>query len=291
MRLLVHFHVYYHDQVPYYLHKLAAIGGCDWDLFVTWNAPSAQTEAEIRRFRPDAHFLQVENVGYDIWPFVSLLRQVDLSAYDLVMKLHTKSARGKHVRLNGVRIGGYRWRDLLVDALLDSPARFASLLNIFAQDSQAGLACNSVCVRKLSGNLPEDTQPLQAEMARLGLRPEADTFCAGTMFLARMAPFARLRDSDLRPESFDASSASSRIGSMAHIYERICTFVVTDAGYRIVPVVTDRRADFQMRVGRRLQPFFQQIFRLDREGPDRVKVLTLLGHRFILTRKAAQDKK
>ena len=73
-RLLVHLHVYYHDQVVYFIEKMKNISGCEWDLLVTYSEYDGRTEALIREFRPDAGFLKVENVGYDVWPFISVLK-------------------------------------------------------------------------------------------------------------------------------------------------------------------------------------------------------------------------
>ena len=91
MRLLVHLHIYYHDQTEYFVGKLANINGCDWDLYVTMNNLNPVTMSLVRAVKPDAHFVETDNIGYDIWPFISIIKSVNLADYDLVMKLHTKS--------------------------------------------------------------------------------------------------------------------------------------------------------------------------------------------------------
>ena len=84
--------------------------------------------------------------------------------------------------------------------------------------------------------LPEDNALLEEELARMGLQvgPD-DMYCAGTMFLARLAPYAVLRDAPVTAASYSAQSQSSQTGTLAHVQERICTYAVTAAGYRIVP--------------------------------------------------------
>ena len=61
------------------------------DVVVTYSAPAALEEA--RRCFPDARFVECENVGYDVWPFLKVLNETDLSGYSHVLKLHTKCDR------------------------------------------------------------------------------------------------------------------------------------------------------------------------------------------------------
>ena len=44
-RLLVHLHVYYPEQLPWFVEKLSHINGCEWDLYVT----CSREEERIRR--------------------------------------------------------------------------------------------------------------------------------------------------------------------------------------------------------------------------------------------------
>ena len=81
-RLLVHLHIYYHNQVDYFIGKMKNITDCEWDLLVTFSEYDSQTEALIKEFKPSAAFLKVENVGYDVWPFISVLKKIDFSRYD-----------------------------------------------------------------------------------------------------------------------------------------------------------------------------------------------------------------
>ena len=70
MKLLVHFHVYYHDQVDYFIEKMSNINGCDWDLYVTMSEMNPETVGKLRQFKPSAVFIKIENLGYDVWPFI-----------------------------------------------------------------------------------------------------------------------------------------------------------------------------------------------------------------------------
>ena len=78
-RVLVVFHLYYHNQVPYLISKMKNITGVEWDLVVTSNNLTGETADVIRRFKPDVRFMETENRGYDIWPFIKRIKEKDLS--------------------------------------------------------------------------------------------------------------------------------------------------------------------------------------------------------------------
>ena len=48
MKLLVHLHVFYHDQVPWFLERLRSLDGYDWDLIVTFCEADAAMEKAVK---------------------------------------------------------------------------------------------------------------------------------------------------------------------------------------------------------------------------------------------------
>ena len=118
-RVLVVFHLYYHNQISYFINKMKNITGVEWDLIVTGNNLNGNAVSTIRQFKPDAQFMQTDNVGYDIWPFIQCIKTIDLSKYLYVIKLHTKNEDMETtIHFNGIRFRGNKWVRLMVDALL-----------------------------------------------------------------------------------------------------------------------------------------------------------------------------
>ena len=78
-KLLVILHMYYPDQADYFVRKLGNICCCDWKLVVTYTEYDAVAFRAIRDFVPDAEFMKVENIGYDIWPFIKVIRNTYLA--------------------------------------------------------------------------------------------------------------------------------------------------------------------------------------------------------------------
>lgn len=282
MRLLVHFHIYYQDQIPFFIGRLRNINGCDWRLVVTFSSLSDSSRNELISFRPDTVFKQVENFGYDIWPFISVMKSVDVSEYDLVMKLHTKSPSFAKQRLNGFRFSGYQWRDVLVDSLLGSPEIFKKNLARFEDDGELGLLCARETLRYLSQGTPEDLDMLEGECARLGICSRDRFFCAGTMFLARTEPYLFLKSDKVSADLFEDRAESHAFGTMSHVYERILTMAVTAYGLKLGTVPYKRLSAFFAGVHSVVSPLLGNILSITRFGSDRIKCLVVFGVRIPL---------
>ena len=282
MKLLVHLHVYYHDQLDWFLEQLSHIDGCPWDLTVTWSGEHPQSEATVRAFRPNARILPVNNVGYDIWPFLYVLQNTDLTAYDAVLKLHTKNADARTNKINGLKLSGTQWRDCLVLPLLESPKQFRRVLRQMETHPRCGMVCSGFMIRQPSRYLAEDSVELEKEMRRIGLECSDRRFCAGAMFLARAVALLPLQKIALSEADFEAGSSHS-VGTLAHTYERILSIVVSAGGYTLVPADYRRISFAFWRIGRGIGALLKNIFALNHSKIDGKKYLTLFGFTFPLS--------
>lgn len=283
-RLLVHLHVYYQDQVPWFLERLSNIGGCEWDLVVTGSGLAAETLERIRAFKADTRFIETENVGYDIWPFISALSQVNLESYDLVLKLHTKGENSGKYTVNGLHLGGYLWRNYLVDALLASPQQFLKCCQEFLLSASCGMVFERALLRRIKGLMAEEDKALKAEAERIGLNGSYSCFCAGTMFMASAKALIPLANLGLSADSFPSQSASHSAGSLAHVYERLIPFIVQSQGYRIHTVTAHPVQAAYVAATKAIEPILGWIFSLERVHPSNDKVLTLFGIKIIVSR-------
>ena len=280
-KVLVHLHIYYRDQTDYFIGKLSNICGCEWDLYVTMTELNSETESKLLSFKPDAHIMKVENRGYDVWPFIRVLKAVDLDKYDYILKLHTKNSNTPANRINGLNLKYYTWRNELVDPLLKNKDIFLKLLENFDRYPEVGLMCSHLLYKHISNGLQEDMSKLDNELKRLGLNVKDKKFCAGTMFIARSAPYKLFQNDGLIDIGlFSDIPHSHSIGSMAHVYERILTMVVNAAGYKVKPIIINWVKSIYIIVAYSVQPVFQKIFSIRRQGEDRIKILTLFGFRF-----------
>lgn len=287
-RLLVVFHIYYPEQTAYFIGKLRNINGCSWDLVVTSPKFDDESVRLLREFKPDVRFEQVDNIGYDVWPFIKVIKQTDLSAYDYVLKLHTKSATPDD-KINGLKLQDYRWRDMLVDSLLKSPSRFRRCLRIFASSPEVGMIYSYELRCDLKGGYPENKSMLEAEVRRIGLDRDVrhETFCAGTIFMARSAVFGRIQRIRLTDDMWGTHFASHSAGSLAHVYERLLTIMVKDAGYKVRNLRSGNLSYLSVFFHKKVGAVLKFLLTIQRdENSD--KYLILLGKRFYFRRIAGR---
>lgn len=279
-RLLVHFHIYYHDQVEYFIGKMKNISGCDWDLLVTFSDRSVFTENLIKEFKPDAQFLQVENAGYDVWPFISVLKTIDFNRYDYTLKLHTKNVSPAKNRINGLVLRNEAWRNILVDSVLADRSQFSKCLDLLERSPRCGIVSAYEMSKRRSKGLPEDLSALEKEARRIGVTVLDGEFVAGTMFLARLDAFRLLRDAEISVDMFNVHKSESHSrGSLAHVYERLLVFAVYSSGYEGALVKTGFCSSSKVFLHKIISPVVKYIFSIERvgEGEDEHKVLTVLA--------------
>lgn len=288
-KLLTVLHVFYHDQVDYFIDKLSNINGIEWDLVVTYSEFSAETEAKLKIFKPDVKMLQVGNAGYDVWPFIQVIQNIDFDEYEYVLKLHTKGQSKQ--RLNGVNFKEWLWRDLLVKALLKSRSRFAACIRLLETQSDIGMLCSYELYKDMEGVLPEECEMLQNEAERISLEVTDAYFCAGTIFLARLDAFRKLKEIEFSEESWGNLNKSHGNGTLAHVYERILCLLVADEGYRIETIIGSKKVSGKVFYKRKISPVFKSIFNIDRDPKTLDKYMILLGLKMRLSQGCTEDKK
>lgn len=282
IRLLVVQHIYYHDQVDYFIDKFANITGCEWDLVVTYSTYSKETEDKFRKFKREVRFFEVKNVGYDVWPFIYVLKTIDLSAYDYVLKLHTKNFQTDKWKINGLNLKGFQWRNILVDSLLKSQTQFIRILKEFEKDPEIGMICSREMRVMPNNKHPEDTYLLNSEANRIGIAKVYEPFCAGTMFMVRIDCLKKIINADLSEDVWETESKTRSGGSTAHVYERLFGSAVADSGYKIKSLHAYGKTGTSVRVHSFMSPMLKKLCSVDYDK-DGKKALVLLGlriHRF-----------
>lgn len=281
-RLLVVLHLYYSTQLEYFISKLSNINSVEWDLIVNGPGLDESVRKRFEQFKPGCRFIDVDNTGYDVWPFIRTVKSVpEFSSYDFVLKLHTKNANLRPFKINGMRLRKYQWRSLLVNAMLKSPDQFKKCLRCL-ECGKVGMVCSRELVKRTSCGIAEDLSMLDNELTRLSLVSKKRVFCAGTMFISRTEPFLFLRDADITEEMFECVSASHSMGTMAHVYERIFGIAVSASGFRIKGVCSNFPLCALAVVSKCITPLIENVFAIKRIGEERRKYLILFGMKFAL---------
>lgn len=272
-KILVHLHLYYQEQTDYFIDKLKNINGADWDLFVTYSQPDESSEQKLLRFKPDTNFIETENIGYDVWPFIKLIQTTDLGKYDYVIKLHTKRKMGK-CRPNIIKFNGYDWRNALVDGILYNKEHFKKVLNMFQNDSRIGM------VSSLLTNVTRDYfHPyVDKELSRLGWKYKNKHTCMGTMFMMRSKALTLLKNNLITEDLFrDDKPVSGTFFRNAHLYERMFSHLAINSGLKYKTVCPRTKDLVRIRFSKAFEPMVKFLFTCEREGTERRKVIRVLG--------------
>lgn len=230
MRIAVIVHVFYPEMWPELVGCIRNVGDCD--LVVTCVDEAAVAAA--RKDFPEARFLLCENRGYDVWPFVTALKGLDLGRYDLVVKLHTKRNidRAHVFAMGGATLNGSAWRDRLL-GFVKTPEAWARTLAAF-DDPRVGMVAGRRIVfgRKESGKACYDAaiRELNEKFAISARR--GNLFVGGTMFAVRASLLRLFADFPFAAETF-AVSRGHESTTYAHLMERMLGLAVYGQGCRI----------------------------------------------------------
>lgn len=221
-KVLVCIHIYYHNQVDYIIDKLKSLNGFDYDLFVTYTNENKETNEKFLNFNKNAKFKIVENKGYDIYPFLVLINEIDLEKYSSVLKLHTK---------NKDEFDSYSWRDDLYENLMGTKNIFKANLKKL---EKYGLVGSGKRITTMNERCPENVWLFEDVCKQIGIEPKKANFIAGTIFLARIEIIKRIKELNLLQLDFENKTMETGSnGTVAHVIERLFGVLCNDLGYKI----------------------------------------------------------
>lgn len=251
VRLLIHLHVYYEELVDVYLKRISLLNSvnCSYKLFVTIpKTISNELEVEsieriksitdkVEKFISNNNYelMVVPNIGYDIGPFVSLINNVDLSLYDVVLKLHTKNTKDQSlIKLRGIYINREQWSQFLLEPLLYNVNTIDMILSEFKNNKNLNMAGSKYCFTLIKSHYQKYKDKLSELALMFGYSIEKLNklrFCAGTMFYIRASLLKSIQNK-VNIDFFDEQKEqkSSTDFSYAHAFERLFAIIATNDG-------------------------------------------------------------
>ncbi len=277
-KVLVHFHLYYHEQIDFWIKKLNNINHCIWDLYVTYIEENEESKNKILNLKPDTIFIKVPNHGFDIMPFIQVLKMVDLKKYDYILKLHTKAYKSNCAKWQRK----FGWRDTLVNALLSSKTQFFNCLKIFSKHNNIGMIGTNYSKMSLSQNHhPKDILIYDEVCSKLNLPNTKGNFIAGTMFLCKAPLFELFKNSDFDENYFYVNNPETNMtGTPVHALERLLGTIIEMQGYYIYGV-----RDIKKELLDYFKDFLQKIFSIKNAKTKSYKIITILGYKYRLVSK------
>lgn len=155
-------------------------------MFVTMPKENQTFEKKILDYNPKAKIIITENLGFDIYPFIVFLDTINISDYDLVLKIHTKKNMPIRQYINGYELFGNSWRYFLFSSILGSEDRVQKILHFFEHIPELGLI-GSKELLVTGDDVDKDINILSVEniMKQCGLSIKRKEFIAGSVFFIR----------------------------------------------------------------------------------------------------------
>jgi len=232
MKILVHLHLYYIDMLPEMLDYLRSLEGRDYDLCVTVVKEDTELREKLLAFKPETKILTVENRGYDLAPFLSVLHDVDLDKYDYLIKLHTKRDLPRPAYLPDGKFTGSEWRECLMGFLKNKQA-FDRTMEIMEKKPDIGMLSHWKLIINAGKEDREANRRAEGIMQKIGLQPQQKLFVAGTMFICRAELMKPLLKLNYAVNDFDVPAADHSGGTLAHALERVLGWIIYAQKYQI----------------------------------------------------------
>ena len=234
--LLVHIHVYYPELFDELADIVDNIDGAK-KIVITYVDKKLNKNLFKKRF-PDADIRLVDNVGYDIKPFIDVINSVNLDDYTYVLKLHTKRNYddNNYCLDNGVCVGGTKWRDYLLN-----PFYKENLKKSFNKLSH--YKTGAVGNIKILLNRNEDNSYYEPHVEKLtkklGLTYKPYAFFAGTMFMVKSDLLKVLKNINGKV-SWKKSDKKRDWHGDVYVLERVLGEIVVAQNKRIVGINTQK---------------------------------------------------
>lgn len=225
---LVHIHLYHTEFWPELRDALSVLEGTPYDLYITFNASADGLKERLEREVPNARLLPVSNRGYDVYPFLCVLKEVELSRYSYCIKLHTK----RNMPLEAAPWNGARWRNLLLAFM--RPSHFSRCVREMGKNRKIGMTGHQELILDWEPTSYDFRSRVGNLLNRTGLSLKEYRFIAGTMFLCRAHLLEPLKKLGFREDDFmvpDRKVDDER--SLPHVLERYLGCLVIAQGYTV----------------------------------------------------------
>lgn len=229
--ILVHLHIYYKELYPELKECLQNLKGYDFKLVVTMVEELTDIIEDVKKSFDNVEVKVVENLGYDIGPFVEVINDVNLDDYSYVVKLHTK--RDVKTDLNNEWFAGPGWRNTML-SFIKSQERFDKVIARLESDSSIGMHGAIPAIFSKEDDLAYKTREDVLSLAQEhGLKVIDYEFVAGSVFVVKAYVLKMLQELRISQKDFEIPDETHVKSQFAHIIERYLGFITYTQGMAI----------------------------------------------------------
>lgn len=225
-RLPIIIHAFHQDVFAELVQRVTAV----WPnaiLYVSSPIESASvTLRELKNSQLDFKLFETQNIGRDIFPFLSILPYVKADGWSYFLKLHTK----KSPQLDN----GTAWKNDLFDKLINVHA-IRTAIETFNTITSVGVLApdqHILCLGDFIGNNEQKVKILSTRYQLKEATSEDDVFVAGSMYFGRVDAFQVILNDPLSLDDFEPE-AGLVDGTLAHGLERIVGRLAEASGMEV----------------------------------------------------------
>jgi lipopolysaccharide biosynthesis protein len=214
-------HLHYQDLWEEFKEKISPILSDTTHLYVSINETTEYTD-DITKYATKV-FL-VENRGMDFGPFVFVYNKIRTHNYKYIIKLHSK----KSLHTPGI---GDRWRNTLVNSLIETPEQFTHIINFMDTDSDIFMASSLEYyhdTNRESLNHPNRLAalPFINKVRTFVNSDDHGCFFAGSMFIVTTTYLEKLFGTVNLEQLYEQFELGYLMDSFAHGMERVIGYGV-----------------------------------------------------------------
>ncbi len=216
LKVAVHLHLYYIDLLDEFIENLKNIP-IPFDLYITLVERPASDIKKIFQTFPNAKIFTLPNQRNDIGAFVEVINNINLNAYDALIKIHSKKSLHTGAEQK-------EWRQRLVKSLIGSPKQNAAVLYEFC-NKKTGMVggYEDLCFFEC-----EDKKAFVDLCKKLEINAD-NIFFKGTMFAIRPKILSRLIEKRICLSDFNPLDVKINPYAVERIFGSLCI----NQGYKI----------------------------------------------------------
>lgn len=241
-------HIYYEQQIKNLASLInnLCLKEDEYDLYIT-TSNIVTVSSEIHKYFHNSKIFECKNVGYDIWPFFYVLKNVDITNYCYLVKIHTKRNLGfKIIHLDKkYYFWGWQWKRLLLSFLYRK--NFKKTVRAFEMQPNLGMVNSYILIDQCFSDeehfhFKYCFDKVNQILEKLGFNyQDPIRYIAGTMFICRAGLFNPLKKLDYTESDFYNVDRSNE-NDLPHILERLFGAVITSQGFKIIDPFTSFRS-------------------------------------------------
>lgn len=228
-QFFIHIHIYYYDIWQELKIVVKNFEKFSADLVITLSESVVDKQDVITDEFPQAQIISVPNRGYDIAPFLMVLKSINLDDYQYVVKLHTKRDVPVGAYLGYNYVGGKLWREYLLEPFF-SEENINTCMALFENYPSVGMISHYNCCFLLAKDslkwmFLDRFQGIFEEL------PKNYKYVAGAMFMARSSVLHDFQNLPYSMNDFEVPRPKSF--QLAHYLERLLGYYVYKNTYTV----------------------------------------------------------